>query len=69
MERNHKAIATIGLCAALPVLFNIPGVTAYPLTVIGGILGGIAYLNIPTGSGEEYDAGYKNRARAVSCPI
>ena len=65
MERSHKAIATIGLCAALPIMFSIPGLTAYPLTLIGGIFAGIAYVNIPTK--ELYDPGYRNRAKACSC--
>jgi hypothetical protein len=44
---SRKAIATFGLCCGIPVLFAVPGISAYPLTVIGGILAALCFINMP----------------------
>ena len=46
-HKTKKAVGTIALCAALPVLFTVPGISAYPLTAIGGILAALCFINMP----------------------
>ena len=75
MMRRKKALATFGLVCALPVVFAVPQITQYPLTVIGGIIGAIYLVNIAgepgEPSGEVSDGeftGYRDRARATTAP-
>ena len=43
------------MVCCLPVLFVIPGITQYPLTVAGGILAAVALLHCP---GDTTNEGY-----------
>ncbi len=63
MEKRERAILTFLMVVSIPVLFAIPQVTAYPLTCIGGLIGGIAFVNIP---GAETHEEIKQRARPVA---
>jgi len=73
MDRRKKAVCTLGLCAALPVVFAIPGISQYPLTLAGGIVAAAVFINIPESvdtagvQENEISAGYRDRAKAVSC--
>jgi len=69
-HRTKKAAGTIALCAALPLI----SVTNLPLALIGGILAGICFINMPQGEVEQpieemsHDAeSHRNRARPVTC--
>jgi len=46
-ERRKKAICTFGLICTLPIVFAVPGISAYPLTLAGAILGAVAFVNVP----------------------
>lgn len=66
--RAKKAIATIGLCAALPIVWTVPGVTEYPLSVIGALLVGVVGISMIEVNDDTEIVPERNRARAVSCP-
>jgi hypothetical protein len=70
LDQKMRALATIGMCGLLPIVFSVPGITQYPLTTIGGIL--VAMLGINMMSDDLPDMPVipdKNKAKATSCPV
>ncbi|MCG7854450.1 MAG: hypothetical protein MIO88_01215 [Methanoregulaceae archaeon] len=73
METRKKAIATFGLICALPVVFMVPAIAEYPLTLAGAIVAAAVFINTPDEhEGEGYHADItviRDRAKVVSCPM
>lgn len=65
--RTKKAVAVMGLCAVLPLVFSL-GISQYPLSCFGAVVVGIIGVNECFGEQEPIGTMERDKAKATSCP-